>query len=808
MAALLHQSHYLRSVMESELDPRVLLAAVHDENGSIVDLMYLDANERTLTELGMERSGLVGGRMLELFPRQREIGMFDRYVHTLQTGEPLILDEELWPGTADEPAVWVDLRAVRVDDTLSITWRIVTERHRARAALAASEARYRLLAEHSSDVVAACNNEGLVTWISDSVRDRLGWRPEDLVGRGFAELIHEADLAEVLRTLAAVRQGQASDCKARIATHGGDHRWFSIQVRPQFDDYGHVTGRVVGWRDITDEQAARQALEHSRALYQLVAENAAEVVLLLSPQAEVIWISPSVERLSGWPAESLMRLNGWRLLHPDDAPSARAAVAEVLEGTQTRVLELRILTGQGQYRYWTAALKRTSMAADAGVVATLRDVHSEILVRQRAAAEATRREVLLDSMLDPYVLLQAVRDASGEITDFTFVDANRAACEYNGMTRDELLGASLLELLPGHQESGLFASYCHTVDSGEPLILDDVTYPNELLEDARRYDIRGAKVEDALSYTWRDVTERSLMAERLASSEETLRLFAANTSDVIGVADTTGIVQWVSPALTTNLGWLPEHWIGHEMAEFVHPAHLASVHEVTVHVLNGAEVASRQRVRDVQDEYHWVEVRAAPLIDGGVIKGITATMTLIDDRVAYEEALRHQASHDPLTGLLTREEVYKRLTRILSHDPRTGSRTFLAFIDLDNLKAINDEFGHAAGDDVLRLVAERTKSALRDDDLIARIGGDEFLLILPGMQDTDAAVKLGDRLLETVAQPPTFLEGLRVQPRMSIGLTEVLPGEDTEAVVRRADAAMYAAKAAGGHCLRVAEVLG
>lgn len=120
------------------------------------------------------------------------------------------------------------------------------------------------------------------------------------------------------------------------------------------------------------------------------------------------------------------------------------------------------------------------------------------------------------------------------------------------------------------------------------------------------------------------------------------------------------------------------------------------------------------------------------------------------------------------------------------------------------LVATNDELGHAAGDELIRLVARRTQQVLRDGDHIARVGGDELLVILPGVQDSDAALTLAHRLLKAVSEPHPFEDQI-LRPRMSIGLAEVHPGDDIESAVNKADTAMYRAKAAGGHQVQFAE---
>lgn len=667
-----------------------------------------------------------------------------------------------------------------------------------------SAAEFRLLAENASDLVFRSDVHLVLQWVSPSVRSVLGYDATDLIGTSSRELVHPDDQQAMAHAAQSTAAGQPVTYRARFRRSDGHWKWLEITVRPLLDEHGELIGRIGSGRDVDDEQAALQALRESEARYRLLAENSSDIVATGNNHGTLTWISDSVTEDLGWAPHEVVDRPFAALVHQDDHGAVRAVQQDLLDGRERR-LTARIRCKDGGYR-WYSILVRPQFDDNGtviGRVAGWRDVDAEVRARQTADAEAARRVAMLDSMLDPHVLMQAIRDDTGEIIDFVYTDANEAACTYNHLTREQLVGTRLMELLPGHRGSDLFASYCHTINTGEPLVLDDYVYPHDILAEPRHYDIRGVKVGDALSFTWRDVTDRSAAEQALAESEERFRLIATNTSNIIAQGNTQGILEWVSPSVTT-LGWLPEQWIGHRMEEFIHPDDLPDVQQRRLEVLAGKDLVVRARIRDASGVYHWAESRGATLKDDtGTIRGITATIAIIDERVAWEAALEHQANHDRLTGLLTREEAYRRLTDMLSHAPRTGIRTFLAFTDLDNMKSVNDELGHAAGDELLRIVAHRIRTLLRDGDPIARLGGDEMMLILPGVQDESAAVSLANRLLEVVGEPHTFGEHT-LHPRMSIGLVEVHPGDDVEEAVRRADRAMYEAKAAGGNQLRTA----
>ena len=311
-----------------------------------------------------------------------------------------------------------------------------------------------------------------------------------------------------------------------------------------------------------------------------------------------------------------------------------------------------------------------------------------------------------DSMLDPQILLEAVRDASGQIVDFTYVNLNRAACEYLQRPAEALLGTRLLATLPGLAESGLLARHVATVESGEPYLVTGFRYSNELLGEERYYDIRGVRAgPDLFSLTWSDVTDR-LQAERVVeSSEEKYRLLAENVSDVV-VHVRDGLVAWVSPSVERVFGAPPEAWVGRPMVEFIHPDDLEQVVRDIATLVPGATVMARQRIRGADGTYHWVESNSRVYVDAtGAEDGFLTSLRVVDALVASERELARRARVDDLTGLLNRAEVLEQLGHMVDKGRRRGDNVAVLFCDIDWFKDVNDKYGHAAGDEVLRVMA-------------------------------------------------------------------------------------------------------
>lgn len=200
----------------------------------------------------------------------------------------------------------------------------------------------------------------------------------------------------------------------------------------------------------------------------------------------------------------------------------------------------------------------------------------------------------------------------------------------------------------------------------------------------------------------------------------------------------------------------------------------------------------------------WLFFTAAPLngANGHVI-GAVETLQDISEQKSYEARLESLARHDLLTGLPNRTVLDERLQWAFSQAARDGRLIALAFLDLDRFKPINDEMGHAAGDAVLCELARRLTAAVRDVDTVARVGGDEFVVVLWSPDSLEAVEGVVRRIITTVSQPME-VAGRDVQVGCSIGIA-LYPahGTDQGSLLSRADAAMYLAKAAGrnGYCV-------
>jgi len=262
--------------------------------------------------------------------------------------------------------------------------------------------------------------------------------------------------------------------------------------------------------------------------------------------------------------------------------------------------------------------------------------------------------------------------------------------------------------------------------------------------------------------------------------------------DAVCVVDPESNFLYVSASFQRIFGYTADEALGLRAFDLVHPDDRAGTMQSAQQIMAG-ERQRHYRNRYVHKDGHSIDIQwsAQWLPDYGVRIAIARE---VSELRRAEQELEHLAGHDPLTDLPNRHQLQRELQFAIAHAAQTGEGLAVLYLDLDGFKAVNDRCGHDAGDRLLREVAKRLQEGLRQGDMVARVGGDEFVALLPGCRSVEAARLVADGLRARL-RPAHMLSDGDFQLDASVGIAcYPADGGDPDALLASADRAMYAAK--------------
>lgn len=286
------------------------------------------------------------------------------------------------------------------------------------------------------------------------------------------------------------------------------------------------------------------------------------------------------------------------------------------------------------------------------------------------------------------------------------------------------------------------------------------------------------------------------LVEALRQNEARFRSLVQNACDVMTIVEADFTIRYQTPSVEPVFGYRAEELVGTRLTEVLHPddVRLAVAFLADATRQAGITAPVQWRLRRPDGSWLAVETMARNLLHDANVRGVVLNTRDVSMHKALEAQLRHRAFHDALTSLANRDRFTDHVQNALARADRRNMPLAVLFMDLDDFKVINDSLGHAIGDRLLVMVAERLRTCLRDGDSAARLGGDEFAILLESLEEPGDAVLVVDRIAASL-RAPFALEEKEVLVTGSIGIAVSTAGRETsDELLRNADVAMYVAK--------------
>ena len=530
--------------------------------------------------------------------------------------------------------------------------------------------------------------------------------------------------------------------------------------------------------------------------------------------------------------------------------------ANLVAGPQS-VMNIGVRASRVDGAEFTASISLSPLAigGEQWVSASVREAAGVELVLNALRTTEERFEASVESLKEALCIFTAVRDDAGHIVDFVWEFANSAVRTATGFAPEALIGRALLAVLPGHGPSGLLDAYRTVVESGEPWQDRALRYEDTWADGtraARTFDVRVTKVADGVVAVLRDVTDErareEMLALRTAELEVSNASLEATSRAMTKLAKGTDALQRCSrldeameimsraaplvfegvagavfcPAPAGNAMVIASSWGGFEGRSLIQADDCWALRSAACHMFGQDQLALRCRHTPpaanhsicipivAQGEiFALICVQSCPSDPRGVsdlaeVLHAQWGLTLLNLRL--RESLREQSLRDPLTGLFNRRYLDEVLEHEVHRAEREGAALGVVMLDLDLFKAFNDAHGHPGGDILLRDFGRFLLEVTRGSDVVGRFGGEEFLLILPGMTPQSAPARMEGLLSkwrQRIAESDSP-EGFGF-PTVSAGLAYFSPGVSASDLVAAADRALYRAKAAGRDRVEIEE---
>ncbi len=657
-----------------------------------------------------------------------------------------------------------------------------------------SDERFRQLVAQAPLGHTVVDLDGTIVEVNRAYAALVGRTPEELEGTAAIELVHPDDRQMAIDMAAALLQGSTKQAERerRLLHADGSHVWVTSATTLERGPDGQPLSFFALALNINERKQAEEALRHSEARYRKLIDDAPVGQVLSTLEGQLVEVNQAFAEMMGATAAELISRDPRALMHPDDMPMYRRELERLLAGEIDSIdRERRLVRPDGQV-VWVSG--GTSLLVENGTSylhAITEDVTDRHLAHEALAESENRFRTLAESIpvgvyqADTqgrlfYVNPQWVHITQAPLTPSTYEEAlelvhpddrDRVAKGLRSVLRD---GAMYRDQYRIHDQEGV----------------------------VRWVNNQSAPTRDEHGHITGLIGSVEEVTELVAVQEQSTRLaeIVETTSDLVAITDgDTGKLIYLNRAGREVFG-LVDRDITEVSAESLYSRRgpRDQVKQITAALRDGLTWSGEVPMQDADGNEMTLWQSITPVMRGdGSIRQLSTVGRDVTERKRFEAELAHQATHDSLTGLPNRALLLDHLELEMARAEREHRLVALLFLDLDRFKQVNDNLGHDAGDELLAQAARRISAVVRPADTVARMGGDEFVILCGDVEDEDHATAVAQRVAASIEHQPFDIGGAELAISASIGIALSSGGVHPEAILRDADAAMYRAKDLG-----------
>lgn len=645
------------------------------------------------------------------------------------------------------------------------------------------------LVENNANAVFEFDQQKNFTSINRMVTKVTGFSEEELLGQSIVSFVVESYLEETLGHFNQALNGKSIEFETAIYTKNKQLAQFYVNAIPIIIDET-VIGVYAITKEITEQKQMERLLRESEQRYKSLFANHPHGIFTFDRSGNLDSVNAGAVNITGYSVKELLDASFMTIILPDEIEKVRHHFRKTIHDQQTQRYEMVFRHKNGQLIDLQAI--NIPVLVD-GQLVGIHGIMTDVTERNRAQKALTETkeelEVFWENSTDPIFFI----DTKGDI-----LRVNPAFEETFEFTEEEMVTGKGT-IIPQHMIGDQFA-IVERILNGETVNSHDtirMTKSGKPLNIISSYSpVRNADKEVVgATIIYKNVTELKKAERELQKSQEKYKVITESTFDIITLINLSGLIEYVSPANEQILGYPDNVYVGSPFTTNVHPEDAFDLMESVTSLIDGGEPATVEiRFLHRDGHYIWMEVSPTPVIENGQVKQLFTIARDITERRRLQDKIARMAFYDHLSGIPNRRTFDDKLHKAILQADRSGKKVGILMLDGRKFKQINDQFGHDAGDAVIKEMALRLQACVRPVDTAARLGGDEMAVVLSDINSAKEAADVAERILQSYEKPLIF-NGFRIKIGAGIGIAIYPDHAATEKqLIKYADMALYEAK--------------